>query len=842
MQLEADQGRSNGLSALGQQNNASASGLGITDRMPPIERLSSGIYRLPQKTNVLIDSLTSNAAVSEERAGNLGVAGRKMVDQCSIRPIEKVQTIASTPQAALHIQGSSAAPTIPERTERHGYTSKAPQSSMSEISLGSVPEAPLPERTVSLPPLLSLPQSSTPKVQEVLTTSDPGPIDISVVEPMHTRRVAYPHSQLAKMGIVKAGGSTSDMPICSDDHRLQSDDTTQGLQSPEMLTKAGSQAVHVGDSYGKGSNTNIRKSDRKTRSHVESAPKPPVSTYVSPDQIPDPLKDFEKLAGMSQKWADLEAELLSKGKPLTQEQLKWAKVFQKLQEVKSSIKTDEDIQTITDSELQETNLERDKRTAKRKSQKKKAKKKQKQVGASGEHDIDKERIDTADEITAPPWAALSDNWPPNSSASQFLPATLPAPGGFLFPAPFAGQPLDEGLRLPREESSPKLIDLYSQNSPPKLVSFPPLPEDFVPAKEENLDSEEVLGLTPCSKVTKSEPSSKAQSQASTMRMNCIEAPSAECDTTYRINIPREEIIPTQSIAATQDTSNSRTDAIFQSKFIPSRQPRVTRTYLIERLTQEISKAEVEKLYKSKIKQLVMDNRIPNSTTLKQLIVSFTRRYITDCLQHILDEYDGHRALTDAIKKELAGIVRVASVLREKEAERFVGVFLNTHIWVDVNENNISSAAGDFSEEPKEESPWDLGKGAPNSQEMKRVVPQGNIDYRAPSIEGVQMTAQRGPQNSNILQSKLETMGNAAEETEHGQGYSNARIVVLHQQDLAPLVVHTQCTARLEELSPSLQSRLTGKTERAIEGCTVEKMPQITEVLREYDYPKPGRFE
>ena len=846
LQLETNRAPNGGFFTLGQQNNASTTGSGITDRRLPTEQLGNGINRHPKTAHVVINSLASDTAILEEQAGNSGVSTPKKVKQCSTRPSEKLQVYTSIPQAA---QRSSITPGTSDRNKCHGSTNEAPQGNISELSSGSVPEAPVSGQPVPPPP------------HEASTTLNPEPIGASVVEPVQTRRVARPHSRLAKMGLVKAGDPTLAMHLSS-----HSDDTTpfthefQPLNGP---SEGGSQAVHIEihhDSSGKDANTsNVRKSDGQTKSHVESVPKLPLSTYASPDgpdQAPDPLKDFEKLAGMSQKWAELEAKLLSEGKPLTQEQLRWAKVFQKLQADKSRIKPDEDkikSQAINDNGLQETNPERvegEKGATKRKSQKKKAKKKRKHTSASGEHgDIGKEKLDTTEEDSAPFGVAASDeyrvtthNWRQNSSVQKFVPATLPAPGGFLFPAPFAGAPQDEGPNLPREEALPKVFDPDSQKFPPRLVSFPPLPEDFVSAIEGNQGSKKVLGQTQCSAAMVNKPGSRARSQVVTTNSQ-IETLSPRSENTYRTNISPEEIIP--SMAAAHNTSNSKTNAISQSTFVPPRQPRLTRAYLIERLTQEVSKVEVEKQYKSKMKQLIMVNKAPSLTTLKQHTVSFTRRYITDCLQHILDEYDGHSTLTDAVKNELAGIVRVASVLREKEVERFVDVFLNTHIWVDIKENNRSGATGGFSEAPKEETTWGLDKSASDSQEMKRLVLKGNIDYGGPSVEGVQMKVQRGTPSPCILPTKLEIMGDTVERSELGQDCtkSHAHTIVLHQQGLAPRMVHTQCTEKPEEQPSLLQPRWT-----TIGGRTVEKIPQMTKAFRvkgkerENNFPKLGRFE
>lgn len=810
---------------LGRPKNALATGSGTTDRTPPTERLCSGMNRRLQTTNVVIDSLASDTAVSEQQVRNLGVQTQRAADQCLTRPNEKSQTYTSMLQVAIH----STTPGVSEHTK---HASEAPQGS---ISAGSVSEAPLIRRLdppLPLPPLL---RSSSPKAQKTLTTLNQDPIGIPVVEPVHTtRRVARPHSRLAKIGIVKAGDFTPNMHLSSNDHRPQSDDTTpliHGLQPLNTPRETGLQAVHTDihhGSFGKGSNTsNVGKPDGETKTRVDNTPKLPLPTSESPDEAPDPLKDFEKLAGMSQKWADLEAELLSEGKPLTQEQLRWAKVFRKLQEERSSSTKK---QAITDSGVQGTNLEQvegDKKATKQKPQrKKKPKKKRKHTG--------KERTDTADENTAPLVVVASNefeltihNCPPNPSAPQVVSSKLPAPGGFLFPAPCSGLPPDEGLSLPREEASSKVFDPCSQNLPQKLVSFPPLPEDFASAKEKNRGSK-VLGPTPCSGVMKNnKPGSRARSQISTVATEC--------------GISPEEIVPAQSIAAAHDLGNPRTDATLQPKFVPPRRPQVTGVSLVERLTRETSKVEVEKLYKSKMKQLIMVHRIPNSsTTFKQSIVSFTRRYITDCLQKILDECDGHSALTDAVKNELSGIAQVASVLRENEVEKFVDVFLNTNIWVDVKENT-PGAIGGFSADAKEESTWGLGNSTSNSQEVRRVVPKWNIDYWASPIEG-EATVQRSSSILRTSPTKL-GIGETVEETECSQGgtKSHTRTIILHQQVLAPRVVHKQ---------PSLpQPRLTdGETERAVEDCSVEKVPQMAKVLRmkekqrESDYQKLGRFE
>ncbi|KAF8433386.1 hypothetical protein BGX38DRAFT_1333786 [Terfezia claveryi] len=479
--------------------------------------------------------------------------------------------------------------------------------------------------------------------------------------------------------------------------------------------------------------------EKSKQNHHSSGTSPPP---LVPGELTSEVEtSFKELALTPHDWEEIEAQGRSQGN-LTEQDLKWIKIFNKLQE-RSNTSTNhehdaEGGQSGTNvNESQGADGEEKKKSKKAK---KKAKK-NKQNGKS-ENDI---KVSPNQKFKSSKAVATGGMGPGTSSAghimlpgqtpevrSEYLreivatrptlqttqpPArlrTLNPNSVTMIPVPYnTAQPL--GSAFINSAQIPKPMEMAMGASELKLHSFPPFPEPvtfmhFGPSKPSQIGGP--------SMGTGTKPSTSHSPKGDSRSLQDAQPPGQSNTPVPRVPpIPERLNITNLAMPTAAAQSSAR---IISSK--PEGWPGEQMVSHIKAcLERELMQDQVEAQYVIRLKHLASGRplkTVADGDFFKDYVKKYIEAYIMSRVVRITHEFTGQSFLTEKLKEELQGMAKRAIPLRQNESERLVEQFLNTFaMLVTTPPTTVLAPAGTTQQ----------GSGQTSQKEAKKSAFTENID-------------------------------------------------------------------------------------------------------------------
>ena len=460
----------------------------------------------------------------------------------------------------------------------------------------------------------------------------------------------------------------------------------------------------------------------KIKQNYQSSATPPLP-FVPRELSSDVETSFKELALTQHDWEEIEAQGRAQGN-LTEQDLKWIKIFNKLQE-KSNPPTGH--AHDADSDQPGTNVKVGQGAGgdeKKKTKKARKKGKKNRQNGKPESDIKVYPNPTFQFGKAGPAGGVDQGISPAECIllprncpevrSEYLreiaaarptlqtytqpPAPIPRIRT-LNPNPVIMVPSSYNTALPptsmaipftNSSQSPMPMEMAPCASELKLHSFPPFPEPVMSlGVEDRRQTSKATAphLTPPprggpSTGTETKPSTSQPPLPSKGRTASLQA--AQLPGQSNLPVPPVPPIPgrfrvtdvAKPVAAVQSGVEN-----ISSKHEAPPEERMAR-YIIASLERELLQDQVEAQYVTRLKQLASSRplkTVADGNAFKGYIKKYIEAYITSRIVRIFHEFQGQSFLTEKLKNELQGMANRAIPMRQNESERLVEQFLNTFV-------------------------------------------------------------------------------------------------------------------------------------------------------------------
>lgn len=615
----------------------------------------------------------------------------------------------------------------------------------------------------------------------------------------------------------------------------------------------------------------------------QNTPLPPLPKGMTQTPTFDPLRDFKQLANTKEKWDKIEAKARAEGKPLSEEQLKWVKMFQKMQEKpadsarEAELNAEHKLPVVTDPEEEESKDADEKGKSKKKKKRRRKLKESQGQDADSDDNTKIENTPGAEDISAPSSARQTDAKTSLKGKSQKelhlnsvtqKPSThiktLPAPGGLRFPAPVEGSAtpqtqaphpisanISKSLRViahPIQENSQNTVGIGTSATGERLHSFPPLPQGNV----HKTKSELVI------RTSQRPVQDGGRGRPIGDRNETLENPhtSMPLPTSRKAPLPKIQVepippvppIPEQYkrevlVTPKQPHESSSKDSR------PTGRPQTTKYLLIARVSKEVSQEAVEAAYIPVLKDLAPSTREYKSTEgsyeFKYHVASHIGRYLMGCLQRIFEEYKNDNILTTELREELMTIVSKATILRQKESFRLVDQLLNFSVQPSSRVTGLDTETG----MPVMNTPTITLSHRTDQEyskkEARTSVFRENLDCKTPNLSQMGVIVKKGESGSQVKATTslkqeptrvTSTRDNPLLNTGSSQIHREYQrpAVIVHQSSAPKPKAKTHSKAAIKQQSGYTQSRWSPSSsdaETEFESDSTDNRPQVVNVVK-----------